>query len=516
MINPHNVLAAISAGMTTLNGSEAPVYQKIVAALKGQIESGELAAGEMLPSSRDLSISLGISRPTIAKAYRVLSSQGYIQMHRGKGTFVLRQLKSFAAPATAGAPLQLSMSAQLIESVSASSIMQVSDLESPVFFGPPPHLLPVSIWRHLSSRYSPSASYGRDASGHANTRSAVASYLRRARNINARAEDIVLFSDYRQALASIFRMIVEPGDFVVLQEPGSLLARTLAKSLGATIVPFERGTEPSSCLKHLDEVPKLVLIRPSHQLPTGSPLNLSERSRLVEWCNQKGIVIVEDDCDHQIRFTRHPAPPLMQLTTANESIVYVTDFVRLLYPMTTVSAVLASARFSSILRKDKELSAPFDMNLRDQLTLADIIDNGMLERRRTKITSSYATRLAACVRALTEAFGPNVSIQKEPGSTAILFNLTCARSDLEIQQIAHSIGLAMRSTAAFYASRPRRGEFVLSFAHQSEAEVEEKMARLRQCLLECGTEEIDFTPADNQSEVVVGCPVALLEGVPID
>lgn len=503
MVNPLSLSLAISADITKLSSNDAPVYQKIVSALKAQIDGGELVAGELLPSSRDLSISLGISRPTIAKAYRVLASQGYIQMHRGKGTFVLRQLKRTGSATTFEAPINLSMSAQLIESIPAHLIAQASDMEAPARLGPPLQLLPISIWKHLASRYSASSTEAHDAAGHAGLRSAMAQYLRRARGIAARCEDIILYSDYRQALAAILRAIVEPGDFVVLQEPGSLLAKVICRSLGATIITFDRGTEPSACLKHLNEAPRLILIRSSHQLPTGSPLSIQERSGLVEWCNQRGIYILEDDCDHQIRFSKQPAPPMMQLTSGLDWIVYLTDFVRLLYPLSTISATLASPRLASILRKDKELSAPFDMNLREQLTMMDMLDNGFLERRATKIMSCYAARLAACVRALTDALGSRVMIEREPGSTSILFNLSCARSDLEIQQIARSLGLAIYSTAPFYSGKAPVGEFVLSFAHQSEVELHSRMVRFGHCLKEAGA-TLDFAPVNENVELDVG------------
>ncbi|MFG6355347.1 MAG: GntR family transcriptional regulator [Acetatifactor sp.] len=73
------------------NSSEQPIYEQITAQIKAQILSGELAAGEMLPSMRKLALELHISLITTKRAYGELEEQGFIETCAGKGCFVKAQ-----------------------------------------------------------------------------------------------------------------------------------------------------------------------------------------------------------------------------------------------------------------------------------------------------------------------------------------------------------------------------------------------------------------------------------------
>jgi GntR family transcriptional regulator len=65
-----------------------PLYRQIVEAIKYQIASGGLAAGEQLPSVRMLASELKINMRTVVKAYDELSHAGFIVLQHGRGAFV--------------------------------------------------------------------------------------------------------------------------------------------------------------------------------------------------------------------------------------------------------------------------------------------------------------------------------------------------------------------------------------------------------------------------------------------
>ena len=70
------------------NASGLPIYEQITTQIKQKILSGELAAGEALPSIRALANSLRISAITTKRAYADLEAQGFIETVQGKGSFV--------------------------------------------------------------------------------------------------------------------------------------------------------------------------------------------------------------------------------------------------------------------------------------------------------------------------------------------------------------------------------------------------------------------------------------------
>ena len=70
------------------NGSAVPIYEQIKNAIRDEILSGELVAGEKLPSVRALARELSISILTVKKAYDELENEGFIESRQGLGTFV--------------------------------------------------------------------------------------------------------------------------------------------------------------------------------------------------------------------------------------------------------------------------------------------------------------------------------------------------------------------------------------------------------------------------------------------
>lgn len=81
--------ASPSSFSLRLDGSSAtPAYLQVAQGVTHLIESGKLSEGSALPSERDLSSHLGLSRVTVRQALRVLEAQGLVVRRHGSGTFV--------------------------------------------------------------------------------------------------------------------------------------------------------------------------------------------------------------------------------------------------------------------------------------------------------------------------------------------------------------------------------------------------------------------------------------------
>ena len=88
-----------------------PIYEQIKNQIRSAVMSGELEAGEALPSLRKLAKELRVSVLTVTRAYNELADEGVVQNLQGKGTFVMdkgnelmrRQLESQVRGTLAGA-----------------------------------------------------------------------------------------------------------------------------------------------------------------------------------------------------------------------------------------------------------------------------------------------------------------------------------------------------------------------------------------------------------------------------
>ena len=69
-------------------GTPVPPYRQLAAIIRGQIESGELAPGQQLPSVVTLAAEYEVSTPTVKKALSLLKDEGLVTGVAGYGTFV--------------------------------------------------------------------------------------------------------------------------------------------------------------------------------------------------------------------------------------------------------------------------------------------------------------------------------------------------------------------------------------------------------------------------------------------
>src|SRR5690349_13712182 len=68
--------------------SHVPLYIQLRDQLRALVHAGDLRPGERIPASRELATHLGVHRTTVANAYAELESEGLIQGHVGRGTFI--------------------------------------------------------------------------------------------------------------------------------------------------------------------------------------------------------------------------------------------------------------------------------------------------------------------------------------------------------------------------------------------------------------------------------------------
>ena len=77
------------------NNSGKPIYEQITTQVKAMIISGELKAGDAIPSMRALAKSIHVSVITVQRAYEELQRDGFIETTVGRGSFVSAQNKEF-------------------------------------------------------------------------------------------------------------------------------------------------------------------------------------------------------------------------------------------------------------------------------------------------------------------------------------------------------------------------------------------------------------------------------------
>lgn len=113
------------------NNANKPIYEQITSQIKAMIMSGELQAGDVIPSMRALAKSIHVSVITVQKAYEELQRDGFIETTVGRGSFVSAQNKAFyqeAQQRIAEEHLKIAADIGRINNISLESLIEVLKL----------------------------------------------------------------------------------------------------------------------------------------------------------------------------------------------------------------------------------------------------------------------------------------------------------------------------------------------------------------------------------------------------
>jgi GntR family transcriptional regulator len=96
--------------------SQIPAYEQIASGVRAMLVAGRLAAGDPLPTVRQLAVDLGVHHNTVAEAYRQLAEEGWLELRRGRGARVLYR------PSPPPPPAALAQFARRLEELVAKAV----------------------------------------------------------------------------------------------------------------------------------------------------------------------------------------------------------------------------------------------------------------------------------------------------------------------------------------------------------------------------------------------------------
>jgi GntR family transcriptional regulator / MocR family aminotransferase len=439
-----------------------------------------LRPGERLPPTREMARRLDVSRNTVTVAYERLVAEGFLVARVGSGTFVSVRSVETVRP----------MRARRGGNVHARRLWD-SIPDAPEDHGNAPaydfsvgipdvRLFPLASWRQLVGRALRSdrvaAGYGEPA-GYPALRAAIARHVGITRSVRAEAGDVIVTQGAQQALDIIGRILIEPGRWVAVEEPGYPPARLLFQSLGARVVGVPVDAEGLD-VAAIPEAAHLVYVTPSHQFPLGIPMSPGRRASLLAWAERRDSVIVEDDYDSEFRFEDRPLEPLQNLDRSGR-VVYVGSFSKTLLPMLRLGFLIAPASLRGALLKAKRLT-DWHGEQPSQAALAQLIDGGLMARHLRRATLQYAARHERIVTTLQRDF--RTWLQLVP-STAGLH--VCARQamgapiDLDrVVRRARQSGVRVESLAAYCAEPPTQPGLVIGYGAIRTEDIEDGLRRL--------------------------------------
>lgn len=385
---------------------DAPLYDQIYRQLQGDIITGNLSPGTLLPGIRTLARTLGVARNTVDKAYTQLAVEGYICPRKGAGFAVesIRDSKKSAEfqPLSSG--------------VSAHSDHEKAKEKLPYDFqygSFPEECFPKAAWKkHMLEvlalpHSSAQMTQYQDKQGNHSLRCELQKYLYQTRGVVCTVEQILIGCGLHYSLDVLCKLLASHKR-IAMEEPGYNGAQEVFQNNGFSIrhIPLTPYGLDLSPLKTW-AVP-IVYVTPSHQFPYGTVLPISKRRELLEWAAEANAYIIEDDYDSEYRYDANPIPSLQSID-GHERVIYIGTFSKSLSPSLRINyMVLPKSLLPAYHQMFSTYSSP--VTWLTQEVLASFLRSGDYTRHVRRMCAAYRKRHDVFVQQLSQQFEQSIML----------------------------------------------------------------------------------------------------------
>ncbi|MCB2019057.1 MAG: PLP-dependent aminotransferase family protein [Hydrogenophaga sp.] len=466
------------AEMHRLGAQDAlPLHRQLYESLRRAMLDGKLGPGERLPSSRDLSQDLQLSRNTVVAAINQLSVEGYLVSRVGSGTYVNDSVPRAASgrhPGATGARSPAAAPRLSARGEALSSQFCATELEVQPFT---PGIadfsaFPLTLWQRLQNKhwrmtYPDMLDYN-DSGGYAPLRRAIADYLRVFRSVQLDADQVIVTTGTQQSLELCARLLADHGDTVWVEDPAywGAVKAFMATGLALHPVPVDdEGIHPTEA----DDArpPRLIYLTPSHQYPTGAVMSLPRRHQLLSTARAHNAWVLEDDYDSEYRFSGPPISSLEGLD-ADGRVLYMGTFSKVLYPGIKLGYLVVPKPLIGAFRQAHyDLNRPGQMPL--QAALAEFMEMGHFSSALRRARQSYGERRAALLEALRPALagpgqtGPFISGAEQ--GLHLCLRLPPSTDDRALAQQIALQGMTVRPLSAYCLARRDLKGIVIGYGY---------------------------------------------------
>ncbi|OZG74716.1 GntR family transcriptional regulator [Hahella sp. CCB-MM4] len=374
--------------------SNQPLQVQLYQQLAQRIIDQRFQPGSQMPSSRQLAADLGISRNTVLAVYDQLKAEGFLQTQSGRGVFVHSDITSVLRSPLGSKTPRRSISA-LKPKINTLNIdpIRTSDLDNNLPFTPGlPDIreFPIRHWNrviHHQENRRPLMGYD-GMQGYLPLRQAIAGYLRSSRGVHCHADQVIITNGAQQALSLVADIFLQPGDSVLIENPGYRGSRYALGRYGHKLVPVPLKDQ----VLDVHSLPmagqaKLLYCTPTHQYPLGGILDLSQRLTLLNWAIENNTWIIEDDYDSEFHFYNKPIAAMQGLLD-NSPVLYLGSFSKTMMPSVRIGYLVVPEFLVDDFVAMKRITSG-ESPLFIQAALTEFIESGQFVRHLRRMRQLY-------------------------------------------------------------------------------------------------------------------------------
>jgi len=338
------------------------------------------------------------------------------------------------------------------------------------------------------------------------------------RGIRATTDDLLVTTGSQQGLDLVARVLVDPGDVVLVELPTYTGAIAALRNAQAELVGIRQQADGID-LDDLDRVVsrlraggrrvRLLYVVPNFQNPTGLLVGLDKRRRLLEAARRHDLLLVEDDPYGDLYFQDSAAPTDTRPIKADDAegrVIYLSSFSKTLAPGFRVAWIAAPAEILDKLETAKQ-AADICTGALDQRVVWQAIRRGVLAAQGPRLRTLYQRRRDVMEHALRQHLGDGVTWAAPRGGFFIWAQLP---EEIDAEQmlaraVAHRVIFVVGS--AFFVDGGGRNFLRLSFSHPTPERIEEGVRRLAAAVREALEERRQGVGTGGGASSGTGAPI---------
>jgi len=311
--------------------------------------------------------------------------------------------------------------------------------------------------------------------------------------IQAQTENVLVTSGSQQALDLIGKLLINPGDRILVEAPTYLGALQAFAAYGAEYVSIPcdgDGMRVDLLEATLRCGPKFMYVLPNFQNPGGTTLSAERRRALVLIADKYGIPIIEDDPYGQLRYEGEHLPPLVVLDRQNQTrsstytlgnVIYLSSFSKTLAPGLRLGWTVAPPE---VIAKLVQLKQGVDLHTPTftQIIAHEVARGNFLDEHIKKLRIAYRERRDVMLEALAQFFPSEVSWTRPQGGLFLWVTLPEGLDANELFQEALKQNVAFVPGDSFFAptgqAQEGRRHFRLNFSNARPEQIREGIRRL--------------------------------------
>jgi 2-aminoadipate transaminase len=314
-----------------------------------------------------------------------------------------------------------------------------------------------------------------------------------SRGIVTTSDHLIVTSGSQQGIDLIARVLVSPGDVVLVELPTFTGGIAAFRNAQAELVGV-RQDDGGIRLDDLDDVwqrevrtgrtVKLLYIIPNFQNPTGSLLRLDRRARLLEWAERRDVLIVEDDPYGSLYFDdvagEDETRPL-RADDVNGRVLYLSTVSKTLAPGFRVGWMVAPPMLIERFDTAKQ-STDLTSGILDQRIVHEALKRGVVDRLAPRLREVYRVKRNVMEDSIRQHIGDGLTWSQPKGGFFIWATLPDGLRDTEVLERALDHGVVFVAGSAFHVDGSGHDTIRLSFSAPTPDRIAEGIRRLARTL----------------------------------